>query len=80
MPQFLQQFPLVDGDRTAQAGLFKGIVTALLELGAVIGAIAAGFIADRLGRKGGLRLGLVFFVLGAILQTTSYQYGEYPLC
>ncbi|ODO07210.1 hypothetical protein L198_00789 [Cryptococcus wingfieldii CBS 7118] len=59
MPQFLSQFPDVDKDASFSAAFNKGIMTALLELGALIGAFQAGF-----------------FIIGSIIQTTSFSFAQ----
>lgn len=76
MPRFLQQFPETDEAVSSNSGLYKGVLTALLELGAVFGALMAGFVADSYGRKNSIRFGVVWFTLGAILQTTSFGYAQ----
>lgn len=48
-------------------------ITALYDVGAVFGAIAAAFTAERLGRKRSLILGSVFVVIGAILMGTCSE-------
>ncbi|UOH82484.1 hypothetical protein LQV05_005186 [Cryptococcus neoformans] len=60
MSQFLGQFPDVDANASSSAAFNKGIMTALLELGAFIETA----------------LGSVWFVIGAILQTTSYSFAQ----
>jgi MFS family permease len=40
------------------------IMTALLELGAFIGSIIAGYFADRYSRKGSIWFGMVWFIVG----------------
>lgn len=72
MPGFLKQFPEVDPAVTSSASLNKGVMTALLELGAFIGALMAGFTADRWSRKVAIAVGVVWFIIGSVLQTASY--------
>lgn len=72
MPGFLKQFPEVDPAVTSFASLNKGVMTALLELGAFIGALMAGFTADRWSRKVAIAIGVVWFIIGSTLQTASF--------
>lgn len=41
MPQFLDQFPRVSASASG-AGFWKGVLTAMIELGALIGALNQG--------------------------------------
>lgn len=45
------------------------LLTALLELGALIGSLIAGFSADKFSRKVTLGLGIFFFVVGSVIQS-----------
>lgn len=47
------------------------LLTALLELGALIGSLIAGFSADKFSRKVTLGLGIFFFVVGSVIQSQS---------
>lgn len=76
MPDFLRQFPEIDSNVTSSASLNKGIMTALLELGAFMGALIAGFVADRYSRKASIAVGVVWFVIGSTLQTASFQLAQ----
>ncbi|ODN78377.1 hypothetical protein L202_04017 [Cryptococcus amylolentus CBS 6039] len=76
MDQFLSVFPEIDADVSSGASFNKGIMTALLELGAFIGALQAGFLADRYSRKKTIAIGAVWFIIGSIIQTTSYSFAQ----
>ncbi|WVF69454.1 hypothetical protein IAT40_004231 [Kwoniella sp. CBS 6097] len=76
MPQFLEQFPETDPAADPSASLNKGIMTALLELGAFLGALSAGWIADKWSRKMSIVVGSVWFVIGSILQASSYSFAQ----
>ncbi|GFZ44935.1 hypothetical protein JCM24511_02661 [Saitozyma sp. JCM 24511] len=76
MPQFLRQFPETDASVTSGASLNKGVMTALLELGAVLGAFLSGFLADRYSRKMSIVFGSVWFVVGGILQASSSAFAQ----
>ncbi|KAK5159300.1 hypothetical protein LTS14_002442 [Recurvomyces mirabilis] len=72
--QFLQRFPgIVDG--AASAGFRKGLLTAMIELGALFGAFNQGWIADKFSRKYSIVLAVVIFTIGSALQTSSINYG-----
>lgn len=64
MPHFLKQFPEVDEAVTSSASLNKGIMTGLLELGAFMGALMAGYVADRYSRKASIGFGITWFAIG----------------
>ncbi|WWC98835.1 hypothetical protein V866_005728 [Kwoniella sp. B9012] len=76
MPQFLAQFPETDPDANSSASLNKGVMTALLELGAFLGALSAGWVADKWSRKMSIVVGSVWFVIGTILQASSYSFAQ----
>lgn len=71
MPQFLDQFPEI-----AHGGGFnKGLLTAMIELGALVGALNQGWIADKISRKYSIVVAVIIFIVGSILQTASVNYG-----
>lgn len=72
MPQFLDYFPRV---ATAGAGFWKGLLTAMIELGAFLGALSCGYIADRFSRKYTIMTAMAVFIVGSVLQTASVGYG-----
>ncbi|KAF8515372.1 MFS monosaccharide transporter [Hysterangium stoloniferum] len=47
----------------------KGLMTAVLELGALVGALTAGALADRLSRRGSICFACVVFCIGSAFQT-----------
>lgn len=73
MPQFLSRFPQVS-DKSSSAGFDKGLLTAMIELGALIGALNQGWIADKISRKFSIVLAVIIFIVGSILQTASVDY------
>ena len=73
MPQFLSRFPSVS-DTSPSAGFDKGLLTAMIELGALIGAINQGWIADKISRKYSIVVAVIIFTVGSILQTASMTY------
>ncbi|EAT80651.2 hypothetical protein SNOG_12239 [Parastagonospora nodorum SN15] len=73
MDQFLGRFPRVSAEASG-AGFWKGLMTAMLELGALIGALFAGYLADKLSRKYAIVVAVCVFTVGSILQTAAIEY------
>ncbi|POS70081.1 hypothetical protein DHEL01_v211526 [Diaporthe helianthi] len=74
MDEFLSRFPDVS-EQAAGAGFKKGLMTAMITLGALIGAINMGWIADWLSRKRSIMVAVVIFCIGSALQTAAVDYG-----
>ncbi|KAI1474174.1 general substrate transporter [Daldinia eschscholtzii] len=53
----------------------KGWLTAILELGAWIGTLLSGFIAEAISRKYGVLVAVTVFVIGVIIQATAQSGG-----
>ncbi|KAH7925500.1 general substrate transporter [Leucogyrophana mollusca] len=51
----------------------KGWLVAILELGAWVGVLATGYLADKLSRKYTIVLAVVVFCIGVIVQAAAYQ-------
>jgi MFS family permease len=49
-------------------------MTAMIELGALIGALNQGWIADKLSRKYSIVLAAIIFIIGGVLQTAAVNY------
>lgn len=49
-------------------------MTAMLELGALLGALFAGYLADRLSRKRSIVVAVIIFLVGSVLQTAAHDY------
>ena len=77
MPQFLQRFTRVDG---GAGGFWKGLLTAMIELGALIGALNQGWVTDKISRKYSIVVAVGFFAVGSILQTASVDYAMLTVC
>ena len=73
MPQFLSRFPQVS-EQSSSAGFDKGLLTAMIELGALIGALNQGWIADKISRKYSIVVAVIIFTVGSVLQTASVGY------
>ncbi|KIV99882.1 hypothetical protein, variant [Verruconis gallopava] len=73
MPQFLDRFERVS-EQASGAGFWKGLLTAMIELGALLGALNQGWIADRISRKYSIVVAVVIFIIGSSLQTAAVDY------
>ena len=54
----------------------KGWLTAILELGAWVGTLLSGFIAEVLSRKYSVLVACAVFILGVVVQATSVTAGH----
>ncbi|KAL1731223.1 general substrate transporter [Schizophyllum commune] len=75
MDHFLKTVPEI-AEGYPGAGFNKGLLTAILELGAMIGAAQTGFLADRFSRKRALTIGTIWFMVGSAIQTATYSYAQ----
>ena len=73
MPQFLARFTRVSATASG-AGFYKGLMTAMIELGAFLGALNQGWIADKISRKYSIVVAVVIFTVGSIVQTAAVDY------
>ncbi|KAK0532425.1 hypothetical protein OC842_003288, partial [Tilletia horrida] len=75
MEQFTSRFPRIDPAQDSAASFWKGFLTAMIELGAILGAASAGYIADRYSRRNAIRTGVLWFIVGSAIQTGAVGYG-----
>lgn len=54
-----------------------GLISAMYSLGAILVVPFIPFVTDRLGRKNAIAFGSVLMVIGAIVQTTSHNFGMF---
>ena len=54
----------------------KGWLTAILELGAWLGTLLSGFLAEVLSRKYGVLVAAAVFMLGVVIQATAVTVGH----
>ncbi|KAL8681958.1 MAG: hypothetical protein Q9186_001966 [Xanthomendoza sp. 1 TL-2023] len=73
MPQFLSRFTRVS-ETASGAGFWKGLLTAMIELGALLGAFNQGWIADKISRKYSIVVAVIIFTVGSIVQTAAVDY------
>ncbi|KAJ5139164.1 General substrate transporter [Penicillium bovifimosum] len=73
MDQFLAEFPRIEESHPG-SGFAKGLLTAMIELGALIGAFNQGWIADKISRRYSILVAVAIFTLGSVLQTAAYGY------
>ena len=53
----------------------KGWLTSILELGAWLGTLLSGFLAEAISRKFGILVACTVFMLGVVIQATAIQAG-----
>lgn len=73
MPNFLDRFERVS-EAASGAGFWKELMTAMIELGALIGAINHGWMADKFSRKYSIVVAVFVFIVGSVLQTAAVDY------
>nr|OQO21802.1 hypothetical protein B0A51_10713 [Rachicladosporium sp. CCFEE 5018] len=70
MPQFLDRFSeIAEGD-----GYYKGLLTAMITIGALFGAINQGWLADAISRKYSIVVAVIVFTVGSMLQAASSDF------
>ena len=72
-PQFLSRFTRI-AEGVSGAGYWKGLLTAMIELGALIGALNQGWIADKYSRKYSIVFAVCIFIVGSVLQASAIDY------
>ncbi|KAJ5948559.1 hypothetical protein N7454_001866 [Penicillium verhagenii] len=73
MDQFLESFPEVSSSASG-AGFQKGLLTAMIELGAFLGAMNQGWIADKISRRWSIMVAVWIFIFGSALQTGAQSF------
>lgn len=63
-------------DGYTEKATLRGWLTAILELGAWLGAILSGFVAEVFSRKYGVLIATSFFIVGVVVQITSIAGGH----
>lgn len=74
---FKNQFGLSDTTKTSdQLANLKSNITSMVQLGSVGGALIAMYTVDKFGRVNALRGVTIIWVVGVIIQITSYKVGQ----
>jgi hypothetical protein len=73
MDQFLTEFPRIEESHPG-SGFAKGLLTAMIELGALVGALNQGWIADKISRRYSIIVAVIIFTIGSVLQTAAFGY------
>lgn len=73
MPQFTDTFTRI-ADGAPGSGFWKGLMTAMIELGAFLGALNQGWIADKISRRYSIVVAVIVFTIGSVLQTAAVDY------
>ena len=72
MPQFLERFSVV-GDNAPGAGFWKGLLTTMIQLGALVAALNQGWIAAKISRKCSIVAAVIIWVVGSVIQTVFFN-------
>ncbi|KAJ5894748.1 hypothetical protein N7495_006439 [Penicillium taxi] len=68
--------PFNDNEKcSGLSSLTQGGVTAAMPAGSWLGALASGYISDRLGRKYAIMFGCIFWIIGSVISCASQNIG-----
>ncbi|ORY08357.1 and other transporter-domain-containing protein [Clohesyomyces aquaticus] len=78
VPAFLERFPQIDtiNNSSLHNARLQGITVGTWNLGCFASAILTIFVGDVLGRRRTLMLGLVLWMIGEIIQCSSYSFAQ----
>ncbi|KAF2722994.1 hypothetical protein K431DRAFT_244120 [Polychaeton citri CBS 116435] len=79
LDSFLIRFPQVDtihGHLTAKTAAVTGVTVGSWNLGCFLSAMLTIILGDRFGRKTLIMTGIVFLMIGEIIQASSYSFGQ----
>jgi SP family sugar:H+ symporter-like MFS transporter len=78
MPEFLERFGQQHSDGTFYfSNVRSGLIVALLSIGTLMGALIAGPVADRVGRKWSISGWCVMLHVGLIVQISATEHKWY---
>jgi predicted MFS family arabinose efflux permease len=72
VPDFAATYP-----RIISIPQIAGAVVGTWNLGCLVGAAMLIFLSNKLGRKGSIVTGLVLEILGRVVQTSAFSFGQY---
>jgi MFS family permease len=75
MPSFQAHMGNYDSNDPADSTR-KGWLTSILELGAWLGTLLSGFMAESLSRKYGILIATAVFIIGVVVQATAITAGH----
>jgi len=75
MPAFQQHMGTYDNSIASDQSK-KGWLTSILELGAWVGTLLSGFMAEVIGRKYGILVATTVFIVGVVIQATAMSGGH----
>ncbi|KAG6850900.1 hypothetical protein H0H93_006726 [Arthromyces matolae] len=71
MEQYLDYFGITGLDAGGGVGTKTAIIFGIYSIGSIVGVAIAGPVADRFGRRGGMALGSLIIIVGAVVVTVS---------
>lgn len=71
---FQERFKHLNPEYYSNYSFYKGLMTAMIELGAVVGAANQGWVADKYSRKYSIMIAVVWFIIGSAIQTGAVDY------
>ncbi|KAG5350485.1 hypothetical protein C0989_010840 [Termitomyces sp. Mn162] len=71
MEQYLNYFGISGLDAGGGIGTKTAIIFGIYSIGSIVGVLIAGPVADRFGRRGGMALGSLIVIVGAIVVTVA---------
>ncbi|TFK43784.1 general substrate transporter [Crucibulum laeve] len=71
MHQYLNYFNIPGQDAGGGVGTVTAIIFGIYSIGSIVGVTIAGPVADRFGRRGGMFLGSLIIIIGAVVITAA---------
>ncbi|KAG6854345.1 hypothetical protein C0991_007850 [Blastosporella zonata] len=71
MEQYLKYFGITGVDSGGGVGTKTAIIFGIYSIGSIVGVLIAGPVADRFGRRGGMALGSLIIIVGAVVITVA---------